>query len=91
VLLAVAHFGLPAWGAVDAAAHPDTMWRSAGLDRSTWVKRLAFTAPFGIGFGFAVMYFAKIRPRLEMAPSVHELEVVDAPSIEPVGTPTVDG
>jgi uncharacterized membrane protein YfcA len=91
VLLAVALVGLPAWGAVDAAAHPDAMWRSVGLDRSAWVKRLAFTAPFGIGFGFAVRYFAKIRPRLEMAPSVHEPEVVDAPSIEPVGTPTVDG
>jgi uncharacterized membrane protein YfcA len=91
VLLAVALVGLPAWGAVDAAAHPDAMWRSAGLERSAWVKRLVFTAPFVVGFGFAVMYFAKIRPRLEMAHSVHELEVVDAPSIEPVGTPTVDG
>ena len=72
-------------------SHPDAMWRSAGLERSAWVKRLAFTAPIGVGFGFAVVYFAKIRPRVEMAPSVHELEVVDAPSIEPVGTPTVDG
>lgn len=90
VLLAVALVGLPAWGAVDAAAHPDGMWRSAGLGRSSWIRRLAFTAPIGVGFGVAVAYFAKIRPRLEAAPSMHEVQAVNPASTGPAVVPTLD-
>jgi hypothetical protein len=63
------------------------MWRSAVLERSSWVKRLAFTAAFGVGFGFAVVYFAKIRPRLEAVSLAHEIDAVDAaPAAPPIAT-----
>jgi uncharacterized membrane protein YfcA len=81
VLLGVALVGLPVWGAVDAAAHPDGMWQSAGLRRSSWIRWLAFTAPFGVGFGVGVVYFAKIRPRLE-APSPAPAVPAVVPTLE---------
>jgi uncharacterized membrane protein YfcA len=86
-LLAVALVGLAAWGAVDAAAHPEAMWRGAGLDRSAWIKRLAFTAPIGIGFGFAVAYFSKVRPRLQAVPLSR---AADATTAAPTVTPSVE-
>jgi uncharacterized membrane protein YfcA len=66
-LLAVALVGLPLWGAVDAAAHPDSMWDDAGLRRRGWIRWQVFGAPTGIGFAVAVAYFAKTRPRLVAA------------------------
>jgi uncharacterized protein len=64
VLLIVAIAGFPLWGAVDAASHPERMWAQVGSKRDAWIKRQAWLAPFGIGFGFAVAYFARLRPRL---------------------------
>ncbi len=64
VLLVVAIAGFPLWGAVDAAAHPERMWAEVGSRREKWIKRQALLAPVGIGFGFAVAYFAKLRPQL---------------------------
>jgi len=67
VLLAVALVGLPVWGAVDAAAHPQSMWDRAGLSRRGWIRWQAFGAPMGIGFAVAAAYFAKARPQLRPA------------------------
>jgi uncharacterized membrane protein YfcA len=64
VLLVVAIAGFPLWGAVDAAAHPERMWAEVGSRREKWIKWQALLAPVGIGFGFAVAYFAKLRPQL---------------------------
>jgi uncharacterized membrane protein YfcA len=79
-LVGIALVGLPTWAAVDAAAHPAPMWGGAGLNRSAWIKRLAFTAPFGVGFGFAVAYFSKIRPRVTAAPQVPVIDGVASPA-----------
>jgi hypothetical protein len=56
--------GLPIWGAVDAAGHPDDAWAAAGLERRTWIRWQAGLAPTGIGFGVAVAYFARVRRQL---------------------------
>jgi hypothetical protein len=67
VLLIFALVALPVWGAFDAAAHPASQWEEAGLDRATWIRRLAWLAPVGVGFWFGLLYFAKARPRLVAA------------------------
>ncbi len=67
VLLAIALIGLPAWGAIDAASHPERQWDATGASRSSWIKRQAWLAPVGLGFAYAVAYFAKIRPMLVLA------------------------
>jgi uncharacterized membrane protein YfcA len=64
VLGAVVLVGLPAWGAVDAAAHPEPMWTEIGRRRASWVRWQAVTAPFVVGFGVAISYFARVRPQL---------------------------
>ncbi len=64
VLAVVVLVGLPAWGAVDAAAHPDRMWAQIGRRRTPWVRWQAITAPLGVGFGVAISYFAAVRPKL---------------------------
>ena len=64
VMLAVALIGLPLWGAVDAASHPERQWEAAGESRRSWIKRQAWLAPVGLGFAYAVAYSARIRPML---------------------------
>jgi uncharacterized membrane protein YfcA len=64
VLLGVAVAGLPLWGAFDAAAHPASMWEQVGSRRDAWIRWQALLAPIGIGFGFAIAYFARLRPKL---------------------------
>jgi uncharacterized membrane protein YfcA len=66
-VLVVVVVGLPIWGAVDAAAHPHPLWERIGHRRDTWVRWQALAAPVGLGFGAAVAYFAKVRPRLTAA------------------------
>jgi hypothetical protein len=63
-LLGVILVGLPIWGAVDAAAHPQPVWDAAGLPRRTWIRWQAYGAPFGVGFAVAVAYFAKTKRKL---------------------------
>ena len=67
ILAAVALVGLPIWGAIDAAAHPQSMWDRAGLSRRRWIGWQAFGAPIGIGFAVAAAYFARTRGRLRPA------------------------
>jgi uncharacterized membrane protein YfcA len=69
VLAVVALLGLPLWGAVDAAAHPDPIWERAGMQRQRWIRWQAFAAPIGVGFGVAIAYFAMARPQLVAATS----------------------
>jgi hypothetical protein len=63
-LLAMVLLGLPIWGAVDAASHPPATWDATGRSRSSWIKRQAWLAPVGLGFAYAVAYFATVRPAL---------------------------
>jgi uncharacterized membrane protein YfcA len=64
VLVGIVLIGLPAWGALDAAGHPESTWQRAGLDRSKWIRRQVLTGPIGVGLGFAAFYFATVRSRL---------------------------
>jgi uncharacterized membrane protein YfcA len=64
VLAAVVLVGFPVWGAVDAAAHPEGMWSQIGRRRDSWIRWQAVTAPFVVGFGVAVSYFTRVRPKL---------------------------
>ncbi len=62
---AFALVALPVWGAIDANRRPDRDWQSAGLNKRAWVRPQVLGALFGVGFGAAIAYFAKARPRLE--------------------------
>jgi uncharacterized protein len=73
VLLVGALVALPVWGAVDAAMHPQRQWTEAGLPRASWIKRQAWLAPVGLGFAFAIAYFARIRPQLSGSSTVVEV------------------
>jgi uncharacterized membrane protein YfcA len=64
VMLVIALVGFPVWGAVDAGGHPLSSWEAAGRQREWWVRWQALMAPFGVGFGLAVAYFARVRPLL---------------------------
>jgi uncharacterized protein len=68
VLLSVVLVALPLWGAIDAAAHPDSLWQETDFHRRAWIWRQALLAPFVLGFAFAVAYFAHVRPRLVAVP-----------------------
>jgi uncharacterized membrane protein YfcA len=78
VLLVGVLVALPVWGAIDAAMHPERLWAAAGLPRASWIKRQAWLAPVGVGFAFAVAYFARIRPQLSgaVASTVEIVEVL---------------
>src|SRR5438132_1255134 len=68
VTLAVfAMVGLPVWGVIDAVNRPDHLWRLAGLRKQPWVLLQALGAPFGVGFGASVAYFAGARRKLATA------------------------
>src|SRR5256712_1477151 len=68
ITLAVfAMIGLPAWGVIDAVNRPDHLWRLAGLRKQPWVLFQLVGAPFGIGFGAALAYFASARRKLATA------------------------
>lgn len=66
-VLGIVLIGLPIWGAVDAAAYPQALWGLIGHRRDSWVRWQALAAPIGVGFGAAVAYFVKVRPRLAAA------------------------
>jgi uncharacterized membrane protein YfcA len=59
--------GFPIWGAIDGVRHPAHLWDSAGLRRSPWVRWQTFGAPVLVGFGVAIAYFARARPKLVAA------------------------
>jgi uncharacterized membrane protein YfcA len=67
VLVLFAVIAFPIWGAIDAASHRQEEWNAIGADRKQWIRWQAWLAPIGIGFGVAVAYFAKMRPRLVAA------------------------
>jgi uncharacterized membrane protein YfcA len=64
LLVAVVLVGFPVWGALDAARHPESMWQSAELDRSRWIRLQMLMAPIGVGLVLAAVYFAKVRSQL---------------------------
>jgi uncharacterized membrane protein YfcA len=68
ITLAVfAMIGLPVWGVIDAVNRPDRLWQLAGLRKQPWVLLQAVGAPFGVGFGAAIAYFASARRKLGTA------------------------
>ena len=68
ITLAVfAMIGLPVWGVIDAVNRPDHLWQLAGLRKQPWVLLQAVGAPFGVGFGAALAYFASARRKLATA------------------------
>jgi uncharacterized protein len=89
ILLMVVLVGLPIWGAVDGAAHPQHLWDSAGLNRNGWLRWQAFGAPVLLGFPVGVAYFAKARPKLVAATirSIDEVSIVTQP-VTPAPGPT---
>jgi uncharacterized protein len=66
-MLAAALLGLPLWGVVDALGWNKDQWHRAGRNRTKWLTWQALGAPFVIGAGVAIAYFAKTRPRLAAA------------------------
>ena len=58
---------LPIWGIVDASIRPDHHWRVAGLSKKRWVRMQVLGAPVGMGLFPAMVYFARIRPKLNAA------------------------
>jgi uncharacterized membrane protein YfcA len=69
ILLGMILVGLPVWGAIDSAIHHEADWLRAGFEKGRWIALQAVGAPFLVGFGAAVMYFATVRPKL--APSAN--------------------
>lgn len=67
LLIALVLIGLPVWGALDAASHPQTAWQRVGLHRAGWIWWQAALAPIGAGVAVAVAYFARARPQLVAA------------------------
>ena len=67
VLVAFAMIGLPVWGVIDAVNRPDHLWQLAGLRKRPWIGLQAIGAPFGVGFGAALAYFASARRKLATA------------------------
>ncbi len=80
IMASVVLVGLPIWGAIDTAAHPETSWDGTGLRRRTWNRWQMFGAPFGVGFAVAVAYFAKARPKLVAATAISSSREVRAPT-----------
>jgi hypothetical protein len=66
---------LPIWGALDAASHTDEQWERVGSSRARWMGLQALGAPFAVGFGMAIAYFATTRPKLIAVPE-RELTLV---------------
>jgi uncharacterized protein len=87
ILLAVVLIGLPIWGAVDGAAHPQHLWDSAGLNRRGWLRWQALGAPVLLGFPIGVAYFAKARPKLVAATtrSIDEASIASPPAARAPG------
>jgi hypothetical protein len=56
--------GLPAWGIVDALAHPHASWWRAGHSKASWVLVQA-----GIPLAGPLAYFSLIHPGVAGSPS----------------------
>jgi hypothetical protein len=69
-LVVFALVAFPVWGAIDAASHTDDQWRRIGVSKRLWIGVQAIGALFLVGFGMAVAYFAKTRPKLVALPPV---------------------
>jgi uncharacterized protein len=64
--------GLPVWAFLDGSAHPEPTWRAAGHRKRPLLAAVSLGTPVGVGLVSAVIYFARLRPRLvrasQMAP-----------------------
>ncbi len=75
-VLAFVLVGLPAWGAIDAAARPEHHWETAGLSKRGWLALQAVGAPLGIGVVAALAYFRSARPKLQRAAVLSSVAVL---------------
>jgi uncharacterized membrane protein YfcA len=66
-MLIVALVGLPIWGVIDALGWKKELWIKVGANRRSWLTWQMLGAPFAVGFGAAIAYFTKTRPRLAAA------------------------
>jgi uncharacterized membrane protein YfcA len=66
-MLIVALVGLPIWGVIDALGWKRELWVKVGANRRSWLTWQMLGAPFAVGFGAAIAYFTKTRPRLAAA------------------------
>jgi sodium-dependent phosphate cotransporter len=66
-LLGTVLVALPVWGIVDAVGRPERHWAQIGRSKVRWISLLVATAPLGIGFLVALVYFTRVRPKLSMA------------------------
>ena len=67
VVVALVLVGVPLWGAVDAATHPEPAWAAAPVGRRLAVTAQLLGAPLGLGFVAGLAYFSLLRPRLAAA------------------------
>ena len=67
VMLAMAVIGFPLWALFDAGLRPAGDWAAAGLPRRRTLAVQAAGIPVAIGVVSAVVYFARLRPRLRSA------------------------
>jgi uncharacterized membrane protein YfcA len=77
VLAALIVWGLPTWGFIDALGRDGREWSLIRRSRQVWVRLQGLGALFGVGFVAAVVYFARIRPRLEEASVLEPAPVLE--------------
>jgi solute carrier family 34 (sodium-dependent phosphate cotransporter) len=58
---------LPVWGVLDAIGRPSRHWERFGRSKRAWILAMILTAPIGVGFVVAAVYFVRIRPLLSVA------------------------
>jgi solute carrier family 34 (sodium-dependent phosphate cotransporter) len=66
-VVAAVLLALPVWGVIDALSRPGHQWEQIGQSRTRWVLLMALTAPLGVGFVVAAVYFTRVRPKLAVA------------------------
>jgi hypothetical protein len=68
----VALVGLPAWAFIDARSHPAAGWSESGYQRGKLLTLLSVGAPVGVGLVTGVLYFSRIRPRIQLSSAAGE-------------------
>jgi hypothetical protein len=83
-LLAAVLIALPVWGVIDALSRPDPQWDQIGQSRTRWIVLMAITAPVGLGFVVAAVYFTRVRPKLAVAELMTAVAVLGDEIPEPI-------
>jgi hypothetical protein len=83
-VVAAVLLALPVWGVIDAISRPGYQWDQLGQSQTRWIVLMALTAPLGVGFVVAAVYFTRIRPRLAVAELMTAVAVLGDEVAEPV-------